>query len=98
MPRWLPLLAERAHGGLRHPGIARIVEAGVSNEGTPWIATELAEGQSIGAGAATRPAPARAAHADGARARGRAVCARAARRHAQVHPSQIIVARQACAG
>lgn len=90
--RWLPHLAERA-AALHHPNIARIVEAGVTAEGTPWIATELAEGQTIE----------RWCRDHGLRLRERrtlmehalaAVQYAHARRvlHAQVHPSQIVVA------
>lgn len=43
---WLAHAAARARG-LVHPHIARILETGISDEGTPWIACELAEGQAI---------------------------------------------------
>jgi serine/threonine-protein kinase len=33
--------------GLVHPHIARLLDAGVSDDGVPWIASELAEGQAI---------------------------------------------------
>ena len=33
--------------GLRHPNIASLLDAGVMPDGTPWMATEFIEGQSI---------------------------------------------------
>lgn len=37
----------RALGQLQHPGIARLIEGGVSASGTPYIAMELVEGSTI---------------------------------------------------
>ncbi len=37
----------RALGQLEHPGIARLIEGGVTESGTPYIALELVEGESI---------------------------------------------------
>jgi len=38
---------QRIIGQLQHPGIARLIAAGVDDSGVPWLATELVEGQPL---------------------------------------------------
>lgn len=38
---------QRTLASLRHPGIAALLDAGVTAEGTPWIAMELVEGEQL---------------------------------------------------
>ncbi len=38
---------QRTLARLRHPGIAALLDAGVTGEGTPWIAMELVDGEQI---------------------------------------------------
>ncbi len=38
---------QRIVARLQHPGIARLIAAGVDDDGTPWLATELIEGQPL---------------------------------------------------
>lgn len=45
---------QRTLARLNHPGIARLLDAGVTVEGTPWIAVEMVEGERINHYAALR--------------------------------------------
>ena len=38
---------QRIIGQLQHPGIARLIAAGMDDSGVPWLATELVEGQPL---------------------------------------------------
>ncbi len=46
------LREQRALASLEHPGIARLIEGGIADDGTPYIAMELVEGERIDAHAA----------------------------------------------
>lgn len=101
VPRqWRPrtdLAAWLAHASARstalvHPHIARLTEVGVTDDGTPWMAAEMAEGQSIDRWCRDHPLgpPERRALLEQALeaatfAHGRLVL------HGHVHPSQIIL-------
>lgn len=77
---------------LTHPTIARLLEVGVTDEGTPWLATELVEGHPIdqwvrahGSDVQTRRALLEQAAQGAAYAHARKVC------HGRVRPSQIVI-------
>ncbi|MBL8344601.1 MAG: hypothetical protein JNN03_04100 [Rubrivivax sp.] len=88
---WLAHASARATA-LVHPHIARLTEVGVTEEGTPWFAAELAEGQTIDRwcrdhplGLQERRALLEQALEAATFAHGRLVL------HGQVHPSQIVL-------
>jgi len=89
---WLAHASTRARA-LAHPHIARIAATGVTDEGVPWIACELAEGQPIdrwcrdhALAVPERRALLEKALEAAAFAHGRLVL------HGHVHPSQILLA------
>ena len=88
---WLTHSAARPIA-LVHPRIARFVEVGVADDGTPWMATELAEGQPIDRWFRDHPLDLRERRAIFEQVVEAASFAHAGLvLHGQVHPAQILI-------
>ncbi|MCW5633282.1 MAG: hypothetical protein KIT17_08085 [Rubrivivax sp.] len=84
--------AARAVLRLSHSGVARLLAVGVAEEGTPWLATELAEGQSIERWCFDRALPTSARLALFGQVLEPVLRAQALRLvHGHVHPAEIVV-------
>ncbi|MBL8324278.1 MAG: protein kinase [Rubrivivax sp.] len=98
--QWRPrpeLLAWMRHAAagpqsLVHPHIARFVEVGVADDGTPWMAAELAEGQALNHWVRDRATELHERHQLVVRVLEAAAFAhRRLVLHGQIHPAQILV-------
>ncbi|MBL8343318.1 MAG: protein kinase [Rubrivivax sp.] len=77
---------------LVHPHIARFVEVGITDDGTPWMAAELAEGQTVNHWVRDRAAALHERHQLFERVLEAAAFAhRRLVLHGQIHPAQILV-------